>query len=65
MTLNDYFHTASVEQKAFARRIGISEALLSRIKTGSRKPNVAVAKKIEKATKGKVKAAVLMGLVKQ
>lgn len=65
MTLSDYFHQNSVEQQTFAKKVGISKSLLSRIKNGTRHPNVVVAQKIEKATGGKIKAAVLLGLVKK
>lgn len=65
MTLADYFHKNAVEQQVFAQKVGISKSLLSRIKNGERTPRVAVAKRIEKATGGKVKATVLMGLEKK
>jgi transcriptional regulator with XRE-family HTH domain len=65
MNLSDYFHQNAVEQQVFAEKVGISKSLLSRIKNGTRKPRVEIAKKIEKATGGKVKAAVLLGLVKK
>lgn len=65
MTLSDYFHKTNVEQQSFAKKVGISPALLSRIKNGTRSPSTVVALKIEKATAGKVKAAVLVGLVKK
>lgn len=64
MTLSDYFHQNAVEQQVFAKKVGISKSLLSRIKNGTRHPNVTVAKKIEKATAGKVKATALLGLTK-
>lgn len=65
MTLSDYFHQSAVEQQAFAKKVGISKSLLSRIKNGTRHPTVTVAQKIERATGGKVKAAVLVGLSKE
>lgn len=63
MNLSDYFHQNAVEQQVFAKKVGISKSLLSRIKNGTRKPRIDVAKKIEKATGGKVTAAALIGLV--
>lgn len=66
MTLTQYIDGALTRtETAFAKQLGISKSMLSRIKNGSRKPNVVVAKKIERATRGAVKAAVLLGLEKK
>lgn len=60
MTLREYLFHNSIEQKSFAAQLGISMSMLSRIKTGDRKPSVDVAKRIERATGKKVTAASLL-----
>lgn len=66
MTLTNYLEAhLRTSEAAFARQLGISPSFLNRIKNGSRLPKVDLAKKIEKATQRKVRAAVLMGLEKQ
>lgn len=65
MTLRQYLFETRVKQREFADRIGVSESLVSRLKSGSRKPTALVARLIEKHTQGKVRAAVLLGLEKE
>ena len=60
MTLREYLFFNSVEQKLFAAQAGISPAMLSRIKTGARRPSAEVAKRIERMTGKKVTAASLL-----
>ncbi|MEM6557984.1 MAG: helix-turn-helix domain-containing protein [Pseudomonadota bacterium] len=49
-------------QGAFAKLIGTSAAYISQIESGHRRPSIELAKRIEKATRGRVPAAILMGL---
>lgn len=65
MNLHDYLAAQQLEQKDFAESIGVSHSYVSFLALGKRKPSVDIAKRIEKATKGKVLAAVLLGLVEE
>lgn len=49
-------------QGAFAKLIGTSAAYISQIESGHRRPSIELAKRIEKATHGRVPAGALMGL---
>jgi DNA-binding transcriptional regulator YdaS (Cro superfamily) len=63
MNLHDYLADNRIEQKDFAAAIDVTPSFISHLALGKRKPSVDIAKRIEKATKGKVLAAVLLGLV--
>lgn len=57
MTLKQYFEgEPHGSKKDFSDRLEISPTWLSLIINGSRKPSAALARKIEKATKGQVTA---------
>lgn len=50
MKLKEYFFISRVNQRDFAKTLGVSESHLSQIVTGKRKPSVKLAKKIMDAT---------------
>lgn len=62
MTLSDFFSVERGRQSKLARTLGCSKGYLSQIANGEKFPSREFALRIEKATKGKVKAAIVLGL---
>lgn len=58
MTLTAYLTTNEITQEQFARRIGRTQATISRLCLGERAPSIETAGLIERATGGAVPAAV-------
>lgn len=58
MTLTAYLTAHEITQDAFARRIGLTQATVSRLCLGERAPSIRTAGLIERATGGAVPAAV-------
>lgn len=56
MTIADYLKEASLSQREFAVRIGVSDAVLSRVLNGKRLPTFDMALAIIRETGGKVTA---------
>jgi transcriptional regulator with XRE-family HTH domain len=52
--LNHYLQNAGIRQADFAKEIGIGQAMVSRLVRGNAKPSLALADKIERASKGAV-----------
>ena len=57
-----YLATHKVTQQALAVRAGVAPSMIGLIKSGRRRPSPEVAKRIEAATDGEVKAAALLDL---
>lgn len=57
-----YLATHKVTQQALAARAGVAPSMIGLIKSGRRRPSPEVAKRIEAATDGEVKAAALLDL---
>jgi DNA-binding transcriptional regulator YdaS (Cro superfamily) len=60
MDLKTYFKKYNVKRKIFCEDVGIHYQHLNNILRGQRHPSAKLAKKIELATKGKVKAITLL-----
>lgn len=63
MNLNAYLEANKLSRKDFAPSIDATPSMVSHLANGKRRPSVELAKRIEKATHGKVPAAELLGLV--
>lgn len=57
ITISTYLATAKVSQAELARQAKISRSYLSELVSGAKVPSLKVALAIERATRGKVKAA--------
>jgi DNA-binding transcriptional regulator YdaS (Cro superfamily) len=62
MTLDEYLWRNKVSNIDFAASVGSSDSMVSAVKNSMRRPSVELAQRIEKATKGEVKATELLGL---
>lgn len=60
MKLDDYLYRNRIDLRGFAGKIGCHYSYLSQIINGKRNPSFQLAKKIEEASEGKVKAKMLM-----
>jgi transcriptional regulator with XRE-family HTH domain len=60
--LDDYLRKSGDSQSALAKRAGVSSGTLSSVRSGHRRASPALARKIEAATGGQVRAASLLGL---
>lgn len=61
-SLEQYLSKERGRQAALARRLGLGAGTLSGIRSGFRRPSTELAKRIEVATDGEVRAAELLGL---
>ena len=59
--LDDYLSQRRGRQAALARRLNLGAGTLSSIRSGYRRPSPELAKRIEDATDGEVRAATLLG----
>jgi transcriptional regulator with XRE-family HTH domain len=57
MTLSEYLSDKQISDKAAAEALGIDRSTVANLRTGRRRPSIAIAAKIEAWTKGKVRAA--------
>lgn len=57
MTLAEYLDIKGIPQKAFAERVGVRQATVSRLASGLGKPSLELAVSIERETGGSVTAA--------
>lgn len=62
MTLDEYLFRHKLQQQDFAAQIEASNSMVSFIRSGTRRPSIELAQRIEKATDGKVSALELLGL---
>ena len=62
MKLEEYLRKNKIRHRAFAKDVDISQAHVSLIIKGERRPSVEVAKRVEKTTNGDVSAAELLGV---
>ena len=60
--LDDYLSQRRGRQAALARRLNLGAGTLSSIRSGYRRPSPELAKRIEDATDGEVRAATLLGV---
>lgn len=60
MNLREYIDTSGVRQSVLAEKASCSQALISQICTGKRRPSPDIAKSISEATGGKVTAMELL-----
>ena len=61
-SLDHYFSQQRGRQSRLAKELGLGTATLSSIRAGHRRPSTALAKRIEAATDGEVRATELLGL---
>lgn len=61
MKLREYLEWKGLRQRAFARELGVSDAYISRLIAGQRKPRAKMALKIEAITDGAVTLRDLFG----
>lgn len=61
-SLDHYLSSQRGRQAALAKRLGLGAGTLSGIRSGFRRPSTELAKKIEVATNGEVRATELLGL---
>lgn len=61
MTLAEYLIKYRLKRVAFARRLGVSPSIITHWCRGTRFPRAAYAAKIERATKGEVRALSFIG----
>ncbi len=54
MHLEEYLYSKGISRRKFARLVGVSDAFISFVANGRRKPSPAVARRIEEASKGQV-----------
>jgi transcriptional regulator with XRE-family HTH domain len=62
MKLQDYLKENKINQRAFAKLVGVTQPHIQGIAKNTRLPSVYLAKKIEIVTEGKVSAIELLGI---
>ena len=62
MNLEEYLRFNNIKQHIFAKSIGVSQGHINSMIKGRRKPSVALAKKIEKATSGEISVVELLDI---
>ena len=61
-TLSEYLERHRLTEAAFSRMAGIAQPTINRLRRGERRPSADLARRIERATRGEVSAASLLGV---
>jgi transcriptional regulator with XRE-family HTH domain len=55
MKLDDFLSSEKITGDAFAKQLGVSPSMITRLRHGERSPSIRLVERIENVTKGKVR----------